>query len=251
MAAMLQQQLAKLDVPGPVQQYAIAAVFDAACQGATAPPSPAAESALVRCLTLPSAQGAGVAADRLIDSVKGGKLGAADAHSLLLTALAVAPAAAAAPLAGAAVALWGLQPPSAAALTSCKAHPLSKALLACPAAGPELVAGACRVVAAATAGSAAGITDRLDSLRPFIFMILLDPGATSQHPQLASSMHGGLVRTVAGGDAAPAAQHAVLRLLCSLLPALQMRTPAQQGAAAACAADILDLIESCIEEPGE
>lgn len=262
-SSALQQQLAKLDIAGPVQHYAIAAIFDAACQGASSPPSPPAEAAMQQCLCLPDGQAAGVAVTKLLEMTEKNRLPHSTAQSLLLTALAVATPAAAVPLGSAAVTLWAMQLNKAkpSSSSSWKAHLLSKCLRISPSAGPSIISGVCRLLtkaALATPGTikngpSSGHVDYvtiLSSLRPFLCSILLDPTVSTQHSQLATTLCSSLVRTAAALDGAPAAQHAMLSLLCSFLPGLQVRTVQQQGAAEAFVADVMELLESCQEEPG-
>ena len=280
-----QQHLPKLDIPGPVQQYAIAAIFDGACQ--TGPrPSPPAEAALLQCLCLRSGQAVSVAVDKLIDAVRSKKLAESISQSLLLAALAVASASAVSPLAAGAVALWKdslnhhhqqeeehvhhdhhhhRSPPMV-----WKSHYLSKVLLACPGAGPELSAGICKLLRQTASEEEINPIKReacidfdvlLSALRPFLCFVLLEdchstsPSSSSsslvqQQQHLAVSLHSNLVRCAAALWQNPAAQHSLLCMLCSFLPALRVRTPGQQMAAEAFVADVLDALEACEKEPG-
>jgi hypothetical protein len=257
--ASLQAQLARLELPGTARQFAVASVFDGLASGA-APTAQGPPSAAIRqCLCLPDAGAVGLAVRRVVDMVETGRLGAADAQAQLLTALSVASAATAAPLAAGAVALFQAAP--SGPLLPWRSHPLSKALLSSPAAGPELVAGVCRTVAAAAAAAAAaappggaaaaeGLPPALAALRPFIAFVLLDPELAAQQPHLAPALRGGLVRAGCAHAAAPAAQLALLRELVRHLPAARVATAQQQMAAEAMVGDVLDLLEACQEEPG-
>jgi hypothetical protein len=270
----LQQQLSKLDTPGPVQHYAIAAIFDAVCQGASSP-SPSAhlssvsEAAILQCLCLQDGHAAGVAAEKLCEATRGNKLDSNAAQSLLLTALAVASFASAAPLTSALVSIWHFQLCSVHLKNThhptqnmiWKSHILSKALVASPFAGTALISTICKTLSTLTsasdAPSQAEFKCNLNSLRPFLSFVFLDPTVSKQYPQHATNLFSSLVRTVAAaprssaGPVAPESQHAMLRMLCSFLPALQVQSTAQQLFAESCIADIMDLLEACEIEPGK
>ncbi|KAL4520911.1 hypothetical protein Ndes2526B_g00093 [Nannochloris sp. 'desiccata'] len=266
----LQQQLSKLDTPGPVQHYAIVAIFDAVCRGTSLPSSSAhlstaaSEAAILQCLCLQDGQAAGVAAEKLLEATRGNKVDTNAAQSLLLTALTVASPASAAPLTAALVSIWHFQ--LSRDLTNVgnptqnmlwKSHILSKALIASPFAGIELISSICKMLSKQILASASteDYNVVLNSLRPFLSFVFLDPTVLKQYPQHATNLHSSLVRTAAAvsrspAPVAPESQHAMLRLLCSFLPTLQVQSTAQQLFAESCIADIMDLLESCELEPG-
>ncbi len=253
----LQQQLSKLDTPGPVQHYAIAAIFDATCQGTSSSSqlSAASQTAVLQCLCLQDGHAAGVATEKLVEAVYGNKIDASAAQSLLLTALAVASPASAAPLTSALISIWHYQLGNDSSPVSWKSHVLSKALVASPFAGTELISSICKLLLkhAEKKKDESFLTFNgvLSSLRPFFSFIFLDPTISTHYPQHATNLHSSLVRTAAAAGAlAPENQHAMLRMLCSFLPALQVQSTAQQLFAESCVADIMDLLEACEIEPG-
>jgi hypothetical protein len=280
-STVIQQNLSKLDTPGPVQHYAIAAIFDAACQGTTASSSPAqplpavSEAAILQCLCLQNGQASGIATEKLLEFVIEYRIDVNAAQSLLLTALAVASAATAAPLTAALVSVWHWQLSNDVARSRSttitnqnipwKSHVLSKALLASPFAGTELISSICKILSKHASVATKQENKKkiefslnffngvLTSLRPFFSFVFLDPTVSKQYPQHATTLHSSLVRTVAAAAAlvAPASQHAVLRMLCSFLPALQVQSTSQQLFAESCVADIMDLLEACETEPGK
>ena len=270
MSGVLQQQLTKLDIPGPVQHYAIAAIFDAACQSGSSPPSAPSEAALQQCLCLRDGQAAGVAVHKLLEMTENNRLQQSTAQSLLLTALAVASPAAAVPLGSAAVSLWAIQLKSQASSSignsssssffpsqTWKSHFLSKAVLASPSAGPAIVSTLCKLLTRTARpgsnGSKLDYVTVISAVQPFLCYIILDPTASTQHSQqLSSTLCSSLVRMAASLESsAPHAQHAMLRMLCSFLPALQVRTAQQQLAAEIFVADVMELLESSQQEPGK
>ena len=186
--------------------------------------------------------------------------GASSPQDLLLTALSVAGPATAAMLADGILRLYERQlssrvPPSqqpqpAAAWRS---HPLSRALLSNAAAAQPLVLGTARLLARAAqdAGGHHQFAATLAALRPFLSLVLLDPQLAAAQPLLPGVAHSSLAR-VACCTASPAAQLELLRLLVAHLSALRLvagdASSAQQVAAAV--ADVMDVLESCAEEPG-
>ncbi|GAB4813990.1 hypothetical protein N2152v2_001036 [Parachlorella kessleri] len=134
-------------------------------------------------------------------------------------------------------------------------HVLSRALQANPAAAQPLLQGVLRELAR-KAGTAAGAPQSppsrflalLAALHPFIAFVLLSPDVSQQHPALAPDLHGGLARFACCGTAQQD-QQAVLALLVGLLPARLVASPVQQGALVAAVGDILDVMESCSDEP--
>ena len=192
---------------------------------------------------------------------------AASHQDLLLTALAVAGPSTAPALADGMLLLCKAQlsdsgaahataVTAAAAAAAWRTHPLSKALLSNAAAAQPLVMGAARLLtrSAATGGgtynAASSLPSTLAALRPFLSYVLLDPQLAAAQPLLAPQLHGALAR-VACCCASPAAQAELLRLLAAHLPALRPSAGAsQQEAAAAAVADVMDVVESCTQEPG-
>lgn len=139
-----------------------------------------------------------------------------------------------------------------------RSHVLSRALQANPAAAQPLLLGVLGLLARATASkdgvpasdtSGGNFSSTLAAVRPFLAFVLLSPEVAAQQPGLAAEAHASLARFACCTCSAEA-QREVLALLLALLPARQARTPAQQGAAVAAVADILDLVESYEEEPG-
>ena len=191
--------------------------------------------------------------------------GTAAPQDLLLTALAVAGPATAAPLAEGVLRLFELQltsfvqPAVQPAAAAWRAHPLSRALLSNPAAAQPLLLGAARLLArAAERASSAGsppspppFAATLAALRPFLSLLLLDPQLAAAQPQLPGAAHSALAR-VACCAPSPAAQLELLGLLAAHLPALRLAAGAPGGAqqVAAALADVMDVVESCTEEPG-
>jgi hypothetical protein len=258
----LQQQLSKLDTPGPVQHYAIAAIFDAACQGrpgSSSQFSAPVEAAILQCLCLQDGQAAAVAAEKLVECIHNNKVDTNVAQSLLLTALAVASAASASPLAAALVSIWYFQLRNEADSSSTttnfkntnmpwKSHILSKALIASPFAGTELISSICKILFKYSNKMEEDTRCILTSFTPFLRFVFLDAVVSHRYPQYAMNLHSSLVRTAI---AFPKSQHAMLRLLCSFLPALPVQSSAQQLFAESCVADIMDLLEACETEPGK
>lgn len=160
------------------------------------------------------------------------------------------------PLARGLLAVWHAG--AAAAPEDWRSHVLSRALQANPAAAQPLLLGVLGLLARAAASkdgvvvsdtSGANFSSTLAAVRPFLAFVLLSPEVAAQQPGLTVEAHASLARFACCARS-PEAQREVLALLVALLPARQARTPAQQGAAVAAVADILDLIESCEEEPG-
>ena len=176
----------------------------------------------------------------------------------MLAALAVAPAVTAPPLADGLLELFARQVAADSARSAAapvhpatwRAHPVSKALLANPAAAQPLVQGVTRLLSRA-AGAADGtpLDHFLAALRPFLSLVLLDPALQQQHPALAPQLHGALARLACCAPSA-AAQAALLGLLVSHLPALRLQGADRQAAVSTALGDVLDALESCAEEPG-
>ena len=188
---------------------------------------------------------------------------AASANSpqdLLLTALSVAGPATAATLADGILRLYERQLSSRPAITpqpqppaAWRAHPLSRALLSNAAAAQPLVLGSARLLARAaeSSGSPAAFVATLAALRPFLSFLLLDPQLATAQPLLPSMAHSALAR-VACCTSCSAAQLELLGLLVAHLPALRVTAGDPSGAqqAAEAVADVMDVVESCGEEPG-
>lgn len=182
----------------------------------------------------------------------------ASPQDLLLTALSVAGPTTAAPLADGILRLYerqlGSQPAASAPAAGWRAHPLSRALLSNAAAAQPLVLGAARLlatVAESSSSSPSAFAGTLSAMRPFLSFLLLDPQVAAAQPLLPGVAHSALVR-VACCTPSPTAQLELLRLLVAHLPAL--RLTAGDGSsvqrAAAAVADVMDVLESCTEEPG-
>lgn len=221
-SSALQQHLSKLDTPGPVQHYAIAAIFDAACQrsgsSTSIPLSAPQEAAILQCLCLKNGHAVAVAAEKLAEYTRTNKLEVITAQSLLLTALAVASSSSAAPLTSTIVSLWHYQLCSTDLKTASpnmpwKAHTLSRTLLASPFAGAELISSICKMLnkhAASGVGKgeedktmgtySSQFNDILSYLRPFLSFIFVDPIVSKQFSQHATNLHSSLVRTAAASS---------------------------------------------------
>jgi len=247
MASNLQQLLSKLDAPGPAQLYAVTSVFNAA---ASSPPS-AAEPAIRQCLCLGSGAAVAVAVDQLLALVRSAKIEADAAHSLLRTALAVAHASTAGPLATGAADLFDWQVGKSGGViasgTSWRQHPLAEAMLSSPHAGPPLLSRVCSHLSASLRKDPAS----LSTYQPFFQCVSLDRELGGQQPQMPSAARAALVRLGCALNDAPAAQHAVLSMLVGALPALPVHKSQDQAAAACYLGDVLDLLEACEQEPGE
>jgi len=185
---------------------------------------------------------------------------AASPQDLLLTALSVAGPATAAPLADGILRLYERQlssrtptTPQPQPATAWRAHPLSRALLSNAAAAQPLVLGTARLLARAaeSSGSPAAFAATLAALRPFLSFLLLDPQLAAAQPLLPSMAHAALAR-VACCTTSSAAQLELLGLLVAHLPALRVAAGDPSGAqqAAVAVADVMDVVESCVEEPG-
>ena len=197
-------------------------------------------------------------------------------QDLLLTALSVAGSGTAAPLSVGVLRLFErqLQAPNsssqhAGAATAVsggaawRSHLLSRALLSNAATAGPLVLGVTRVLshaaeAAPGPGQARGLEPALTALRPFLSFVLLDPQLRHQLPLLPLQLHSALARLACCTGSA-ATQHHLLALLVAHLPALRLGAfgsgsggPGQQAAAevAAAVGEVLDVVESCGEEPG-
>lgn len=183
----------------------------------------------------------------------------AERQDLLLTALAVASPATAPPLAA-----GMLRPleqlssgsPETAPLGAYRSHLLSKALLSNVAATQPLLLGIARLLSrAATApdASPAPLHCLLTTLRPFLSFALLDPAVAQAQPLLPLQLHGALARVAACSPSLPA-QLELLRLLVAHLPALRLSATSgsaqRQAAAAGAVGEVMDVLESCAEEPG-
>lgn len=179
------------------------------------------------------------------------------AQDLLLTALSVAGHTTAAPLADGILRLYecqlGSQPAASAPAAGWRANPLSRALLSNAAAAQPLVLGAARLLARAaeSSSSPSAFAATLSALRPFLSFLLLDPQLAAAQPLLPGGTHSALAR-VACCTPSPAAQLVLLRLLADHLPALRLTAgdPSDTQQAAAAVADVMDVLESCAEEPG-
>ena len=144
-----------------------------------------------------------------------------------------------------------------------RSHLLSRALLSNSATAGPLVLGVTRLLshaagAAPGPGQACGFEAVLAALRPFFSFVLLEPQLRHQLPLLPLQLHSALAR-LACCTGSSAAQHHLLALLVEHLPALRLGAfasgsggPGQQAAAEAAAAvgEVLDVLESCGEEPG-
>lgn len=210
------------------------------------------------CHPLPLAQAAVEAAVQALLQADPSQLGAPP-QDLLLAALAVAPAAAAPPLATGLLELFARQAAGRSSHSSAasaspaawRSHLVSKALLANPAAAQPLVLGVTRLLSRAAGQAEGGALDRmLAAVQPFLSLVLLDPALQQQHPALAPQLHGALARLACCAPSA-AAEAALVRLLVSHLPALRLQGADSQAAASAAVGDVLDVLESCAEEPGE
>ena len=171
-----------------------------------------------------------------------------------------------------------------------RAHPLARALLAHPAAPQPLALGVARLLTRAAAGAplavgpgavgpqhagskSGGIAADsfkavLAALQPFLSWALLDPQLHQQQPLVAPTLHASLSRVACGiagsvaaaagvgtgssgsGAGSPNPQQELLALLAAHLPAWPLGTAAQQAAAAAAVAEVVDAVESCSDEPG-
>ena len=185
---------------------------------------------------------------------------ASSPHDLLLTALSVAGPATAAVLADGILRLYerqlssrqhSSQEPQPA--TAWRAHPLNRAVLSNTAAAQPLVQGTARLLASAAEGTGSHqqFAGTLAALRPFLSFLLLDPQLAAAQPLLPGLVHSALAR-VACCAPSPTAQQELLRLLVAHLPALRLACgdPSSAQQAASAVADVMDVLESCIEEPG-
>ncbi|KAL4447386.1 hypothetical protein ABPG75_004605 [Micractinium tetrahymenae] len=253
--AALQAHLERLRVPLPaLQRAAVTGVFDAIARTPGLAPA-ARQDAVSQCLQCghPAAVEAAVQA---LSQAETKQLGPPP-QDLLLAALAVAPAATAPPLANGLLQLFARQVaadsgPTGAAPASAavwRAHPLSKALLANPAAAQPLLLGVARLLSkAADSADGASLDRTLAALQPFLSLVLLDPALQLQRPALAPQLHGALARLACCVPSA-SAQAVLLRLLVSHLPALRLQGADSQAAASAAVGDVMDALESCAEEP--
>lgn len=179
-------------------------------------------------------------------------------QDLLLTALSVAGSGLAAPLADGVLRLFERQvqlhsDSKQATPLAWRSHLLSRVLLSNAAAANSLVLGVTRMLASAAQASA--FERVLTALRPFLSFVLLDPQLRTQLPLLPLQLQGALARLACSTGSTTAQRH-LLALLVAHLPALHLATASggdlAQQAAAACAAvaEVLDVVESCHEEPG-
>jgi hypothetical protein len=202
-----------------------------------------------------------------------------DAQDRVLVALATAGPSTAAPLVDGLLRLFEARVAQSAqqdaAAPSWRAHPLSRALLSSNAAAQPLVLGVARLLARAAAQPQQAASARilpaaapwekvLAALRPFISIVLLEPKLAARLPLLPGQSHATLAR-IASCVPSAAAQLDLLALLVAYLPAMRLgsdgptaagspaATAQPQGAApvAQAVADVMEVLQSCDEEPGE